>query len=576
MFQEIRLLTITILTVAIVSPGNLLFAEPAVEAKLPPHLSDRQQRLFLPVRVVDQAGKPLAGAVITPWALRSSQGHGQWRDDPKERSELAPIAVTTDDAGIAAVGYPKYRDAEERTGTLSVSLWVDHPNFVFIDDLHIDLPLETKGPYEIMLQRGGTVEIIPQLNGKPLPTENLFAITSEGRSWKTDYKPDVAADGAFRFKALPPGPNSIRLVRLDGETATHFSQLLTFDLQANNTLRQVAKMQPAVVVKGRLSQTTMPVRDGRVKAWTLKAERSVPDCRWITWAPVDPEGNFSFNWPANELAQIIALSKDSIATSGSKPAVVVDKVRDPDPFLRAHVFSPAELQAEVTIPMTPLVPCEIQTVDAQGNPLEDVGVVSSPNVGWWNGGSQIYCSPLIRGEKLLQVRKYYDAADRENAAEFRQKTNAEGYATLYLPPGKKRDIVAYSDEYELPVSFGRRSVRLELIAGETARLRLVMQPKGTETLGEWDKLAGVVFGCSTRDGKRICASPWAKAKLEEFAELLAEADNPRDPVIMASAYLLIAETLEAAGDLEEGKTWRAKAAKQQEIALGIPQPRKVD
>ena len=39
--------------------------------------------LKLPVRVVDADGKPMANAKVTPWALRSSQGHGPWDENDK-------------------------------------------------------------------------------------------------------------------------------------------------------------------------------------------------------------------------------------------------------------------------------------------------------------------------------------------------------------------------------------------------------------------------------------------------------------------------------------------------------------
>ncbi len=52
----------------------------AASVELP---AGRQQMLELPVRVVDSDGKPVSGARVTPWALRSSQGHGWWKDKDK-------------------------------------------------------------------------------------------------------------------------------------------------------------------------------------------------------------------------------------------------------------------------------------------------------------------------------------------------------------------------------------------------------------------------------------------------------------------------------------------------------------
>jgi hypothetical protein len=61
-------------------------------------IGGRQEELELPVRVVSPDGQPVAKAKVTPWALRSSLGHGPWRDHPKERAGFGPKASA--DLGI--------------------------------------------------------------------------------------------------------------------------------------------------------------------------------------------------------------------------------------------------------------------------------------------------------------------------------------------------------------------------------------------------------------------------------------------------------------------------------------------
>jgi hypothetical protein len=56
-----------------------------------------------------------------------------------------------------------------------------------------------------------------------------------------------------------------------------------------------------------------------------------------------------------------------------------------------------------------------------------------------------------------------------------------------------------------------------MVPGERSEITLAVQRKGTDHLGEWGKLAGVVFGCSTREGRRICALPEVREKVDEFA-----------------------------------------------------------
>jgi hypothetical protein len=142
---------------------------------------------------------------------------------------------------------------------------------------------------------------------------------------------------------------------------------------------------------------------------------------------------------------------------------------------------------------------------------------------------------------------------------FMAETNAKGEATLELPLGKE-SLAVQSDVYELPVFLGRRDVAVELTADEPTNVTLRLQPRGTEQLGEWDKLAGVVFGCSTREGRRICALPGVQAKMEEFTRRFREAKDQRDPQLLSEAYEAVAEAFTGVGDLEQAALWRGKAA----------------
>ena len=155
--------------------------------------------LELPVRVVDADGKPVANARITPWALRSSQGHGPWSDNDK-RAGVGPKEVVTGKDGTAAVLYPRYRDVQEQIRTIAVSLFVDHPKFAYVNGLHIDVPLESKGPYEIKLTPGVPVEIRPLIDGKPTTLDGVFLLWSDGRSWRKGAAPEKSAAARFEYR----------------------------------------------------------------------------------------------------------------------------------------------------------------------------------------------------------------------------------------------------------------------------------------------------------------------------------------------------------------------------------------
>jgi hypothetical protein len=162
---------------------------------------------------------------------------------------------------------------------------------------------------------------------------------------------------------------------------------------------------------------------------------------------------------------------------------------------------------------------------------------------------------------LLREREYAKAIDEALPRPFQGKTDAKGKVTLELPAGNE-GLAVESDVYELPAFLGRRHVRVKLVPGRTTEATLRLQPSGTEKLGEWDKLAGVVFGCSTREGRRICALPNVQKKMNDFAERFREAKNQRDPQLLSEAYDAVADAFMGVGDLEEAARWRKKAADQ--------------
>ncbi len=526
-----------------------------------------QRVVELPLRVVDPDGVPVANVTITPWALRSSQGHGWWREG-HEKSGISPEEVLTDKEGHATVLYPYYWDAAEQIRTIAVSLWIDHPDFVFDDDVHIDVPLEIKGPHEIEVTRGVSLEVRPLIDGAETDLDEVFALWSDGRSWLPGISPTKTADGTLRFPPMEPGKNSLLLVKLDGERATHFSDITELELQSGEQTVSEIELRPARRIEGRLSENVpRPVQNGRVKAWTLAPAGDGSDhVQWITWAAVRPDGTFNIDgWPDSEPLQLITLCDGYIASSGKAPEAV-ENPPDPedDSFQRPQVFALSEgVPVEVT--MTPLVDCVVTTVDEDDQPVAGVTVESWPNVCWWNGGSQLYCDPLVRGENLLRERDYFAAVDEAFPRPFQGETDVNGQLTLALPAGDRRLMVS-DDVYELPVFLGRRFIRVELVDDKVTETTLRLQPLGTDKLGEWDKLAGVVFGCSTREGRRICALPKVRKQMDEFTERFREAKNQRDPQLLSEAYSVVADAFAGVGDQIEATKWRLKAAEQERLA----------
>ncbi|TWT56295.1 hypothetical protein CA85_42960 [Allorhodopirellula solitaria] len=316
-------------------------------------------------------------------------------------------------------------------------------------------------------------------------------------------------------------------------------------------------------IEGVLSDNVpRPVNAGRIKVNTLPpndAERM--RVQWQTWVPIRSDGTFTVEgWPPNEKIQLIALCDGFIARSGEPPPECEGRANDP--YLRPQVFDPLET-SPITVEMVPLVECVVKTIDEESQPIAGVEVESCPNVGWWNVGAQIYCAPLIKDERILKYRSAQSGTDHVFPQPFRTTSNRSGIAKLGLPEGK-RSLWILSDAYELPIHLGSRRTRIELASGKTTEATLHMQPRGTEQLSDWDKLAGVVLGCSTREGRRVLALPGVSDKMMEFTERFREAKAQDDPELLAGAYAVVAGAFADIEDFGEAARWYEKASRQQE------------
>lgn len=516
--------------------------------------------LSLPIWVVDPDGKPVAGAVVVPWALRCSQGHGPWHVGGFGDSD--PPTLTTGANGRADVPYPRYALASERVHTTGVTLSIDHKDFVYVGDEHVDVPIEEPNPHLVTLERGARVEIIPMENGQPAPPEGLYAMCSDGRVWTPGVWPTITADGALRLPALPASKGQVIVVRLDGERATHFSRITDLELNEGETLRERFELRPAVRITGKFSENVpRPVSHGRLKLQTLPKERAPSNLNWFTWAPVAADGTFTIEaWPAGEAAQLTALCDGYIAESGAAPAGVEARPV-PAGFLRPQVFSSADQARPVAVRMVPTTQVAVETVDQHGRPIAGVKVGAYPNVAWWNGGAQVYCSPLARAERALVQRDWWACIDEPYAPPFSTTTDASGHGELELPAGRHRVYAKHSD-YELPIVRGRRERRVVLAAGEPATVRLVLVPKGTDYLGECDKLAGALFGCTGEQCRRLIDDPGFRDKMNKVRIEYDAAEDPTDPKVLRHVYSELGQAFDGLGDDQEAAKWRRKAAEQ--------------
>ena len=536
-----------------------------------PQLSDAQEQRRdvdavkvseLPILIVDSHGQPIPEVKIIPWALGSGQGHGTWGpfEGKPDESGMEPETVETDENGLAIVRYPFFRSALEKTRTLIVSVSFEHPDFSHDDTEHINVPLTTDGPYRVVMNAAASIEIRPLMEGQPVALDDLNAIWSDRRSWQAGSRPKKLSSGKLRIDGLFPGTNSFLVVRMVEDKVTHFSEIEFLDLEEGSVSERDVSLKPAVRVIGKLSENVpRPVSNGRVVARSLSDSSKTNGTMWIDWAPVAEDGSFVFEaWPDGIDIQLIALCDGFIATSGRATSKELEFPKDG--YHRPHAFDIGK--SEIVVPMMPLVPVKVTVTDENDAPVSGLDVATSPNVGWWNYGSQIYAIHLVQGRNLVREREYQKVIESPFPSLFRGLTDSRGQVTFQLPPDMHY-LEVLSEEYELPIELGQRARAPIVEEGKPLDIAIRVQPIGTEQLGDWDKLAGVVYGCSTIEGRRFLALPGMKEKAEAFVERFSEAKNQQDPAMLAEAYLILASAFLSAGEEEEAFKWRQKANEQQ-------------
>src|SRR4030095_13689095 len=225
------------------------------------------------IRVVDAAGKPVAGAKVKPEGLRTKPGpyvsgwYG-WRSDV---NGVTNPPVTTDKDGYARVPYPTYVFERIETGTLCLS--VNHPDFVpdppervvatappagapwrvRLDDLWSRIQHKTliARPDPIVLSNGVILKILVHPDAAISTNARLFALVSGNTSADTNFwiHPEP---GVIVARRLAAGPHTVRVVELDSDGSAWFSDVTRFTAATGQTNELFVTVKRGVTVRGQL------------------------------------------------------------------------------------------------------------------------------------------------------------------------------------------------------------------------------------------------------------------------------------------------------------------------------------
>ncbi len=452
------------------------------------------EMLTVVIKVEDEEGNPVAGAVITPDGLRTKKekgsGHYFWRADRHGE----PSTVTTNAQGLAKLAYPKY--ANEKLETGSISFLINHPDFCPDRPFYnID---ETDKP--VVLKRGAKLRVSGYLDSKEHLLAEIYPQIGRGRLYSDSWQ--QSQEGVYETHQLPPGPHYIRLAYLPEDGIAYFSDAVKFDAGKGETYEFNLQLKPGVRLEGSLDETVpRPVRNGRVVTsshplnhphHSKRPKKRFTDpsvdpgyLRWQSWQPIEEDGTFVFESLPHGEVELIAICDGFISKNPPD--------EENNFFGIAQSWPLKEPVTGAELKMKPTARCEIKVLDEHGKPVKGAQVGFSPNVQWHSGGAQIFATPLntfdlLRAGGKLSPDKWLKISE---VADFQAISDESGIAVVPNMPDGKRHFAVLHPQYQLPAKTGyaqfpRRVAEVELIAGQTAEVTVTMQKKGDDFLGAED------------------------------------------------------------------------------------------
>lgn len=478
-------------------------------------LDPEQELLQVEVLVTDANGQPVANAAIKPWAVQSSIGHGQWG---KERTGgFEPLEVLSDENGKAVVKYAKYVNLEERVKAAAITLSINSPDHPYVSYEDIVVPCDST--HAAKLPAGAAVNVELICKEADINNGSLYLSASSGRPSVLTEPLKVDKDNRLRIPPFVEGIAELMFALVEDGKVTHFSRIVALPIDASKgDVETRIELIPALKIEGRFDENVpRPIKNGRVQASTMVTGR-LNETVWNEWSRVKEDGTFSILWPQQTPIQFVALCDGFIAKNGvgleemrgkstdlktqflrifNAGQKLVSPGRKVSGYLRPQLFlDPAS--EPVTIAMTPLVKTFIEVEDAFGKKLEGIQASTNPNVNWSQSSmtsfSNIYCSRLSSTIDYLHNGKH-SAQSRAKTFEkpFAGISNSQGQIEIDLPVGSCH-LYFGSERFQLAAKLGRRSRKIHVVAGKEQYMRFNLQPKGLDSLGDWEDLYGLVFG----------------------------------------------------------------------------------
>ncbi|MEO7300110.1 MAG: hypothetical protein ABI042_16215 [Verrucomicrobiota bacterium] len=448
------------------------------------------------VHIVDSAGNPISGAVISPEALRSKTGpySSGWYVWSKRFVSVPNDPVATDETGRANIPYPKHVFERIETGVIILS--VNHSNYVFErPELVVDTTPPSGAPWQVrikylldiiqrkalvartetvVLKKGAILKLFLQPGSNAPKDATLFAQISNGEETDTNFwsRPEP---GVVMTRRLSTGSQTIRAILLRTNGEAWFSDVTNVTAVLGRTNDLGVSLNPGVTVRGNLDETVpRPVKKGRVVAhvWPsgLLPKNSPPE--WHAWTTNREDGSFEFtSLPPGDL-ELVALCQGFVSISG--PGTRGFR------YPQKHLLGTNGLT--VTIDMEPTARLEVLVTDDKGNPLKDATVSTWPNVRYGDWAARVLMGDLYNmSDRFLKPTKL-EPLWHKPVPDLSAITDKSGLAVFSNLPADVKEFSVEHPMFELPAITGwgggkQRWSAITLTAGETNHAAARLEPR---------------------------------------------------------------------------------------------------
>ncbi len=450
------------------------------------------------IRLVDDQGKPVVGAVVTMAGLIAKSPKNWWWWDEERFGPKGPYTSGAD--GLIKLSYPRFHSGRRETGAVDVMIEHEkhHPDYkkVIVDaspegshsfpgsllSLITGQKFKSSGQKsirDVTLDRSAVVELKAAWSGQPVPPEELLPVVNNYRSYRIPVpKWEPGDGGVLRSVQMEPRGQTFFVAWLPSQGRAAFSGVLTNMGMGGVTNRHEVVLIRGVEVRGRLADNVpRPVVNGQVNAVSLRGE----PLSWKDWTEVKPDGTFVFSSLPVGRVELAGICEGFVSQSGTQtngyPGALV-----PQEFLLTGE------KAEVVLRMEPSLTSVVTVNGPDGEPLAGVQVMFSPII-YTSGGNMVFPGQLFRSEELRRGDKKYSLREWQRSwRRFSGWTDQAGRVEISSLPAGSHYLQVVHEEFETKIDHSQghstRLLTVVMAGGLTNFQPVLMLKKGTESLEE--------------------------------------------------------------------------------------------